>query len=240
MRELMDSLRELWDCALAPGPGFRARAERRPALASAVKRMLLARTGPALAGLVLGYLAFAQGYGRALRMEGPLWDQVASRLPAQVSLGDLRAALAALPPLPGLARVLPWLALTAPLGVLSLWLHDAVWDHFGLWLVRGLRGRRSFKATLAAEAEALEVGAVGALAGLLKYLPGAGLRSAVVLVPVGIWFWVLRGFALAARHGCPAWKGVLATLLHALLIGILVFGTLALFVALVAQELRMG
>jgi hypothetical protein len=240
MRQLMERLRELWDRATAPGLGFRLRAAQRPGLKESVQGLLLARTLPALATLALGYLEFAHGYTRVLRMEGPLWDQVWSRLPADVSPGDLRAAMAALPPPPGLGRVLPWLVLLAPLGVLSIWLHDAVWDHLALWMLGGLGGPKSFRTTLEADAEALTVGTLGALAGLLKYLPGLGLVFTVLMVPVGIYFWILRGYALAAWHRCPVWKGVLATLLHAALMGILVFGTLAMFALLVLSQLRMG
>ena len=236
----MEPLRNLWDRAFAPAAGFRARAARRPGLAAAVRELLLVRTLPALAGLVLGYAAFAQGYARAMRTEGPLWDLVWERLPDQVNRADLQAALQNLPPLPGWTRVLPWLALLAPLGVLSVWLHDAVWDHLALWMLRGLSGRGSFRVTLEADAEALKVGAVGAVAGLLKHLPGLGCVLGVLLLPVGVWFWVLRGYALAAWHGCPVWKGVLATLLHAALMGALVFGGLAALVVLVLQELRLG
>jgi hypothetical protein len=39
------------------------------------------------------------------------------------------------------------------------------------------------------------------------------------LALVNLWFWGLRGFALAARHGCPPWKGVAATGLHLALLG---------------------
>jgi hypothetical protein len=236
----MENLRALWDRALAPAAGFRARAGQRPGLAAAVRGLLLARTGPALAGLALGYLAFIQGYGRIIRMEGPLWDTVWARLPDQVSPADLKAALQILPPLPGLGHVLPWLVLLAPVGVLSVWLHDAVWDHMALWLLKGLGGPRSFRITLEADAEALKVGVVGALAGLLKYLPGVGFLLGLVLLPVGVYFWILRGYALAAWHGCPVWKGVLATLLHALIMGVMVFGSLAMLAVMVMQELRLG
>jgi hypothetical protein len=55
---------------------------------------------------------------------------------------------------------------------------------------------------------------------------------------VAVYVWVLRGFALAAWHGCPIWKGVLATLLHGLLMAVLVFGTLGLIALLVLPQLR--
>jgi hypothetical protein len=237
---LMENPRALWERLLAPRLGFQARAGERPGLWEAVRGLLLARTLPALAGLILGYLGFVQGLSRALRMEGPLWDQVWSRLPAQVSPADLRAMTQNLPPLWSLGRVLPWLVLLAPVGVLSIWLHDAVWDHMALWLLRGLGGPGRFRVTLVADAEALKVGAIGAVGGLLKFLPGAGPGFTVLLALAGIWFWILRGYALAAWHGCPVWKGVLATLLHALIMAVMVFGTLAMFAVLVLQELRMS
>jgi len=236
----MEPLRDLWTRARGPAAGFRARAALRPGLRAAAKELLLARTLPALAGLILGYAAFAQGYGRATRMEGPLWDLVWARLPDQVNPADLQAAMRGLPQLPGWGHVLPWLVLMAPLGVLSVWLHDAAWDHLALWMLKGLGGRRSFRVTLEADAEALKVGVIGALAGLLKYLPGIGFLVGILLFPVGLYFWILRGYALAAWHGCPVWKGVLATLLHAMLMGILVFGSLALLAVMVMQELRLG
>jgi hypothetical protein len=201
-------------------------------MVDALKGLLVVRTLPALAALILGYGGFASTYGRVARMEGPVWDLVRARMPDQVDPGQLQAALRHLPVLPGWGRVLPWLALAAPIGVLSLWLHDAAWDHLSLWLLRGLGGRRGFRATLVADAEALKVGTFGVLAGLLKSLPGLGLPFTVLLLPVAVYFWVLRGFALAAWHGCPPWKGVAATLLHALIMGILVFGTLAMVVLL--------
>ena len=236
----MEPLSDLCRRALAPTAGFRARAARRPGLGPAVRELLLVRTLPALAALVLGYGAFAAGYGRITRMEGPLWDMVREKLPGQVNPADLQAALAGLPELPGWGRVLPWLALLAPLGVLSVWLHDAVWDHLALWALRGLGGRRSLRVTLEADAEALKVGVLGALAGLLKYLPGAGFVLGILLLPVAVYFWVLRGYALAAWHGCPVWKGVLATLLHAAFMGLMVFGTLAMVAVMVMEALRMG
>lgn len=236
----MEPLKDLWFRAVAPAAGFRARAAGRPGLRAAVSELLLVRTLPAAAGLVLGYAAFAETYARIGRMEGPVWDRLWSSLPDSVDPADLKAVLAGLPALPGWGHALPWLLLAAPLGVLSLWLHDAVWDHLALWLLRGLGGPKRFRVTLEADAEALKVGVVGALAGLLKYLPGTGIPLGLVLLPVGVYFWVVRGFALAAWHGCPVWKGIAATLLHAVLMAVLVFGTLGLVAVMVLQELRMG
>lgn len=173
-------------------------------------------------------------------MEGPLWDRLWARLPEGVNPADLKEVMQKLPPLPGWGHVLPWLVVLAPLGVLSVWLHDAVWDHMSLWLLRGLDGRKSFRTSLEADAETLKVGVLGALAGLLKYLPGIGFGLGLALIPVGVYFWILRGFGLAAWHRCPVWKGILATLLHALLVGILVFGPLAVLAVMVLQELRMS
>jgi hypothetical protein len=148
---------------------------------------------------------------------------------------DLRAALQSLPPLPGLARALPWLVPLAPLAVLGLWLHDAAWDHLGLWLLRGTRRQEPLRATLAAEAEALKVGVLGALAGLAAQLPGSGAAAALLALAAGAWCWILRGYALAAWHGCPPWKGVLATLLHALFMVLLAAGTLILLALMLLQ-----
>jgi len=236
----MENLRQLWERALAPVQGFQSRAGARPGLWEAMRGLLLVRTLPAIAGLVLSYGGFTLAYGRVRHLEGPLWDLVWTRLPAQVTPLDVRAAVASLPILPSWGRVLPWLLVLAPVAVLSVWLHDAAWDHLALWLLRGLGQERSFRVTLVADAEALKVGVIGALADFLKQIPGAGLAFTLLLLPVAVYFWILRGFALAAWHGCPVWKGVLATLLHALLMGLLVFGTLALVALLVYQELRLS
>jgi hypothetical protein len=190
--------------------------------------------------MVLGYAGFASAYGRVVRMEGPIWDLVRARLPEQVDPAELKAALLHLPALPAWERVLPWLALAAPMGVLSLWLHDAAWDHLSLWLLRGVGARPGFRTTLVADAEALQVGAIGTLAGLLKYLPGLGMPLTVLLFPVGVYFWIIRGYALAAWHGCPPWKGVLATLLHALIMGVLLLGTLGMILVLGLELLQPG
>lgn len=237
-KAMMDLLRGLWSRTLSPAQGFGARAAEAPSLGEAVQGLLMVRTPPAFLALLLGYLGFEQLYGRLTRMEGPVFDFLWANLPPNVDPAEVRAGFASLPPLPAFSHVLPWLVLLAPLGLLSLWLHDAVWDHACLWLLRGLKGRKTFRVSLVAEAEALKVGALGVALGLLGELPGVGCLFSVLSVPVGIYFWVLRGFALAAWHGCPPWKGVLATLLHALLAALFGLGTLAAFLFLVLQELR--
>lgn len=234
---VLEFLRELWLCVTAPAVGFARRAAQAPGLGPAVRNLVAVRTLPALAGLLLGYLGLVRAYESIAQARGPLWDQVWARLPEGLDAAGLRAALAGLPPAPAWWRVLPGLVLLAPLGVLATWLHDAVWDHVALWLLRGLGRPRSLRTTLVADAEALTVGVFGALAGLLKHL---GLALAVLLWPVAVYFWILRGHALAAWHGCPPWKGVLATLLHAAVMGLLVLGLVVALATMVLTELRPG
>ena len=241
---MREDLRAFWNTATAPAEGFRQRALAAPTLGAAVKGLLKFRTLPAFLGMALSYLSFTWAYGRITRMEGSAFDFLWANLPPTVDQEAVRAslqdALRNLPALPPLATVLFGLALLAPLGVLSLWLHDAVWDHLALWALRGLGGRRSLRVTLEADAEALKVGTLGALVSLLGDVPGLGCLFGIVTFPVGVYFWILRGYALAAWHGCPPWKGVLATLLHAFLMGLFTFGILGLFLVMILQELRPG
>jgi len=168
--------------------------------------------------LLQGLLAFRGMrilYGSAIRLEGPVGEAVLRALPPGTSPEDARQALQACPALPSLGSVLPWLLLLAPLGVLGAWLHNVVWDHTCLWMLRG--AKRGWRPTLVAEARAMEVGALGEALILLGMLPELGCVLALPCATAGLYCWILRGFAVAAWQGCEPWRGALATVLHALL-----------------------
>ncbi len=191
---------------------------------TAFTRMLAWRLPLAFLDLTVGWWGLGSLVDRLHRQAEPMLLEVWRQQGGEAA--DLRALTADLPPVPSLGRVWPWLALAAPVGLLGLWLHHAVWDHGCLWLLGGVDRSRGFRRTLQAESEALTVGSVGVALGLLGSLPGLGLVLGLPLALVGIWFWGLRGFALAAFHGCPPWKGVLATFLHGVLVACCACGLL--------------
>lgn len=228
-------LRDLWCCVLSPERGFGLLAERGIRLGPSLGGLLLLRGSVAFVEFVLAYMGAGRLYRGFLGMQGPVWDVLLRSLSPMTGMDEIRSLLLGLPPMPSLGRVWPWLLLAAPLYVASLWLHDAVWDHGFLWLLGGLKGRRGFGATLVAEAEALQVGVFGAIPALLAGLPRVGWLFSLPLGLLGAYFWILRGFALAAFHRCPVWKGIAATLLHAALVACFAFGTMLLLFLLLAQ-----
>ncbi|MBP1772173.1 MAG: hypothetical protein H6P99_1336 [Holophagaceae bacterium] len=205
---------------LRPASAFR---EAPPTLGRAVRDMALIWVPLALVNA--GWTAWRalQAYGRLRAGEPPSW--LAGWLGADP--GDLVVAWRSLPPAPSFGRLAPWLLGLVPLGVLGTWLHHAVWDHTGLWLLGGLKQRRGFRMSLLAEAEALRIAAVGTLLGLLGLLPYLGVVLALPLLLLDAYLWLFRGFALAARHGCESWRGLAATVVHAALLGLCALGLLA-------------
>ena len=214
----MLELRAQWQCICHPGPGFQRQAIDSPSLIDALSRMLLWRVPLALAEGALACWSLASLYRSISDPTSALWQALSGWLPPEMDLREIQALLRELPPCPEPSRVLPWVALLVPVYVLSLWLHNAVWDHGCLWLLKGVPRTGGFRRTLVAEAEVLTVGTLGALAGLLIYLPMVGPLFTLPVALLGAYFWILRGFALAAFHGCPVWKAVMATLLHGALL----------------------
>lgn len=218
---LLDSLEALHRPAAAfPPPP--------PTLGRAVWRMLriwvplaLANTGLTVWRTLVAYQAVRQGVV-------PDW------LGAWLGLDpeDLSAWVHTLPPPPSFGHLWPWLLVGVPVLVAGTWLHHAVWDHTGLWLLGGLKERRGFRASLVAEAEALRVAALGTLVGLVGFLPVVGTLLALPLLLLDAYLWVFRGFALAARHGCERWRGIGATVVHAMLLGGCALGVLSVLVYL--------
>lgn len=223
----MESARALWSRVADPGRSFAARRAEAPPLRTSLKEMLLLRTPLAFAALGLEYVSFRALYGRLSDPSGEFWTTLLQRLPGSVDPQDLKEVLARLPELPSTHGLLPWFLLASPLVVLSIWAHDVTFDHAALWVLRGLGRDRSWRATLTADAEALKAGAFGSAFGILFLLPFLPAPLALLQIPVAGYFWVLRGYALAAWHGIPLWKGVAATLVHVLLV-VLLFGGMLL------------
>ncbi|MFN7958652.1 MAG: hypothetical protein U0P46_10085 [Holophagaceae bacterium] len=214
---------------LHPGTAFQAEP---PPLGRAVRNMALVWVPLALVNAALTVSHALQAYG-VLR-QGAVPAGVLGWLGADPE--HLQAFLGTLPPPPTFGQVWPWLLLAVPLGVLGTWLHHAVWDHTGLWLLGGLKQKRGFRTSLLAEAEALPIAALGILPGLAGFLPVLGPLLALPLLLLDGYLWLFRGFALAARHGCEPWRGVAATVVHAALLGCFGLGIFTLMLLL----LRMG
>lgn len=221
--------------ALRPHHALPARATTPQGTPKALLDMLSWRAPLGLLGALAAFRELRTGVEQFRQLEGP-WAEVMLTAAPELTREDLQSALAQLPQLPSIRAVLAWLLLLVPLGLLGVWLHHSVWDHGCLWILRGLRKEQAWKATLEAEAVALEIGAVGAALGLLTLVPVVGAYLWPFLLLVNLWFWCLRGLALASFHGCPLWKGVVATLLHGFLVLLLGCGLLALLLLVIGLQ----
>ena len=199
-----------------------------PPLGRALVRMLAVWVPLSLANTGLTVWRALESYAQLRRSAPPAWLEQALGADPDV----LRELLRSLPPPPVFGRIWPWLLLIVPLGVLGTWIHDAVWDHAGLWLVGGLKAKRGFRTTLVAEAEALRITALGTLIGLLGFVPVLGTLLSLPLLLLDGYLWLFRGFALGARHGCGVWRGVAATVIHAVLLGICALGLAVVLLAM--------
>ena len=203
-----------------------------PPLGRALARMLALWAPLALAHAALTVRGALLAYGQLRRAGPPDWlERLLGTDPE--TLAELFRTL---PAPPAFGHVGPWLLVGVPLALLGTWIHHAVWDHTGLWLLGGLKQKRGFQATLVAEAEALRIAALGTLLGLLGFVPGLGALLALPLLLLEGYLWLFRGFALAARHGCEPWRGVGATVVHAVLVGTCALGLAVVVLAL----LRVG
>lgn len=230
------SLRQMGKAALRPDLVFPALAAQPQGPGLAGLRMLAWRVPLGVLGGIATLRGLALGLEEIKRLEGP-WAQALLSATPGVAPEDLQSALADLPQIPGGTEAFLGLLLLVPLGLVGIWFHHALWDHCCLWLLKGLRKEKAWHATWEAEASALQVGVLGAALGLMTLLPGIGAHAWPLVMLVDLWFWGLRGVALAAFHGCPAWKGVIATLLHGLLlmgIGCGLLGVLALMAGMAA------
>lgn len=229
----MQPLNTLWQCALHPVQGFQQRAVLARAPRLAFWEFLAWRIPVAVVEAALAWQVLLRVWAMVLDPAGMLWTQILPLVP-DFTAADLTLMLAPLPHPPAFHSYLPLVLLLGILGPPSLWLHHVAWDHASLRLLKGA-APHSVALTARAESEALTVGAVGAALGLLAYLPGIGCALNLVLMPLGIWFWLLRGFALSAFHRCPLWKGLTATLLHVVLV--LAFYGLVLLLAILIPVL---
>ncbi|WP_243288626.1 hypothetical protein [Geothrix terrae] len=199
-----------------------------PTLGRALARMLAVWVPLSLANTGLTVWRALESYGQLRHSAPPAWLEQALGADPDV----LRELLRSLPPPPAFGAIWPWLLLVVPLGVLGTWIHDAVWDHAGLWLVGGLKAKRGFRVTLVAEAEALRITALGTLIDLLGFVPVLGMLLALPLLLLDGYLWLFRGFALGARHGCGVWRGVAATVVHAILLGTCALGLAVVLLAM--------
>lgn len=191
-----------------------------PGLGVSFGWMMLFRGVFSTLGGLLTLHAVYRDYPMFKNIHSPMWQEILQRFSSDLHAldpEDIRAFILSLPDLPSWASIWPWMLVLGPLGIASAWLHNAVWDHMCLWMLGGVKRNGSWRITFIAEAEAMQVGTLDAAFALLSFIPLTGPLLAPLFILSGAYFWVMRGFALAAFHHAPMWKGAAATLLHILL-----------------------
>lgn len=221
----MNPLRRALRVLLRPWDGFPEVAGEAPALGSSFRRML----GWWLPAAYVhgGLLAWSTLRAYQALRGGCLPAWTGALVPAGLDPDLLRDLVLHLPAPPSLPHLALGVLILVPVGVAGTWLHHAVWDHTCLWMLGGLKAKRGFRRTLVAEAQALRVAALGTWVALLGFVPGVGALLTLPLALLEVYLWLFRGFSLAAFHGCPIWKGVAATVLHATLVAGCLLGLLA-------------
>lgn len=222
------SPRALIHSALHPVQAFLERAAASPSLGPAFGRMVLLRGPVSILGGLLTLHGVYRDYPMFKNLRSPMWQEIFQRLPGGINLEDLRAFVLSLPDLPPWGSIWPWIVMLGPVGLASAWLHNSVWDHMCLWMLGGVKRTGVWRTTFIAEAEAMQVGALGAAFALLGFIPLAGLLLTPLFMLSGAYFWIIRGLALAAFQRAPLWKGIAATLLHILLAVLFIFGLLGI------------
>ncbi|MCL1908593.1 MAG: hypothetical protein FWG12_04405 [Holophagaceae bacterium] len=149
-------------------------------------------------------------------------------------LHDSFIRLGQLPELPPLSSAWPWLGIFSFFCIIGLWMHNVAWDHAALWMLGGTREEQSFRHSCVAVAEAMGAASYGSLLGFAPILPQVGLLAVPAVTAANIYYWGLRGIGLSAYHGCPVWKGIVATILH-LLLATIFYGLLILVSVAVAM-----
>ncbi|MCL1893608.1 MAG: hypothetical protein FWG02_05155 [Holophagaceae bacterium] len=216
---------------LAPVRTFTEQATKKPRPVYSVGLMLLFRVPVLWVTTIIYYIWLV----RALELahDPPLELQDFVRHYAASSANDIFLELKNIPLLPQLETAWPWIGLFALLVVVGIWMHNSVWDHTALWMLGGTKSEDSFKTSCTAIADVMGAATYGTLLGLIATLPFVGLFALPLLGIVNIYYWILRGIGLSIYHGCPIWKGVVATILHVLLVvifyGLLIAVVIAAF-----------
>jgi hypothetical protein len=213
--------------ALYPSKTFKDLAARGQRPLPAFGWMLLFRVPLAWASSVVAY-TWLIALQQTIRTPPSWLSDIIGQAPAEA--GEAFAVLGSLPNLPPLSASWPWLSIFAFLSIIGLWMHNVVWDHTALWLLRGTKPKPSLHFSCTAIAEAMGAASLASLISILASLAGAGLAALPLLVTANIYYWCLKGVGLALFHNCPVWKGIAATLLHVALV-ILFYGLLAVISA---------